>query len=208
MDFDPLFRLLEEYQGSRAFNQYRDVHPALDRPYGDAVRRHNLQEYLESFADARFALVGEAAGYCGCRFSGIPFTCETQLVGHARLAWTFGKELARSSTSRVPWQERSASIVWEILGARTDCVLWNAFPWHPFGAAGPLSNRPPGRDLQKGLGALSCFLALFPAAQPHAIGRVAERALEAIGVQAPYIRHPSHGGKRRFSTGVTGLGAS
>ena len=208
MDPDPLFRLLEKYSGPRAFNQYRDVHPELDHPLGDAFRRRNLRHYLEAFAGAQFVLVGEAAGYCGCRFSGIPFTCETQLLGQSRLAWTAGRELARSSASKEPWQERSATIVWEALGSRADCVLWNAFPWHPFGPAGPLSNRPPGRDLHDGLDALSCFLALFPAAQPQAIGRVAERALEAIGVRAPYIRHPSHGGKRRFVEGVTGLQGS
>jgi len=53
---------------------------------------------------------------------------------------------------------------------------------------------------------LGCFLALFPAARPYAVGRVAQRALEAIGVEATYIRHPSHGGKRDFLAGVAALG--
>jgi len=92
-----------------------------------------------------------------------------------------------------------------VLGERVDCVLWNAFPWHPFGEKGPLSNRPPGRDLRDGLEVLRCLLALFPSAQPYAVGRVAQRALEAIGEPAPYIRHPSHGGKRRFAEGVAAL---
>ena len=88
MNLDPLFQLLEEYSGPRAFNQYRGVHPELDQPLGDAVRRRNLRQYLEAFAGAQYLLIGEAAGYCGCRFSGIPFTCETQLLGASRLAWT------------------------------------------------------------------------------------------------------------------------
>lgn len=206
---DRLIESLTAYQTTRSFNQYQDAHPELDRPNGAAVRRHNLRCYLEAFADARFVLVGEAAGYAGCRFSGIPFTCEAQLVGPERLGWTLGlgldDDLARSSTAETPWVERSARIVWEALGERTDCVLWNAFPWHPFGEAGPLSNRPPGRNRYDGLEVLRCLLSLFPAAQPCAVGRVAQRALEAIGVQAPYIRHPSHGGKRKFMEGVAAL---
>lgn len=207
MKCDRLFALLTAYRSEGAFNQYRDVHPELDLPHGAAVRRHNLRCYLETFAGARFVLVGEAAGYAGCRFSGIPFTCEAQLVGPQRLDWTRGRaqDLARSSAAETPWVERSGRMVWRALGARADCVLWNAFPWHPFGQAGPLSNRPPGRDLRDGLEVLRSFLSLFPAARPHAVGRVAQRALAAIGVPAPYIRHPSHGGKRDFVTGVAGL---
>ena len=205
MTYDHLLDLLTAYRNDRAFNQYRDVRPDLDLPHGAEIRRRNLRSYLETFAGARFLLVGEAAGYAGCRFSGIPFTCEAQLVGPERLGWADGLDLARSSTAEALWVERSDRIVWEALEGRTDCVLWNAFPWHPFGERGPLSNRAPGRDLGDGLEVLGCFLSLFPSARPYAIGRVAERALKAIDVDAPYIRHPSHGGKRKFLAGVANL---
>lgn len=211
MNYDQLLQLLVAYpSSSQAFNQYRDVHPDLDLPQGAEIRRRNLHCYLESFdqgSGVHFVLVGEAAGYAGCRFSGIPFTGEVQLAGPERLGWTVGKELARSSNAEVAWAERSAKMVWETLGQRRDCLLWNAFPWHPFGASGPLSNRPPGRDLPAGLPVLECLLALYPAAQPYAIGRVAQRALADIGIDAPYIRHPSRGGKNRFVAGVAGLAA-
>ena len=204
---DRLFELLTAYHGNASFNQYRDVDPELDLPNGAATRCHNLRQYLEMFSDAHFVLVGEAAGYAGCRFSGIPFTCEAQLVGPEPLSWALGlgDGLARSSTRETLWVERSAKIVWEALGERTDCVLWNAFPWHPFGETGPLSNRAPGRNLRDGLEVLRCLLSLFSSARPYAVGRVAQRALESIGVQAPYIRHPSHGGKRRFMEGIASL---
>jgi hypothetical protein len=107
MNCDHLFELLTSYRGERAFNQYRDVHPELDLPDGVAVRLHNLHRYLEVFAGARFVLVGEAAGYAGCRFSGIPFTCEAQLIGPEQLSWTRGEDLARSSTAERLWVERS-----------------------------------------------------------------------------------------------------
>ncbi|HDQ74052.1 MAG TPA: hypothetical protein ENN19_18440 [Chloroflexi bacterium] len=207
MNVDRLFDLLTAYRGEGVFNQYVDVDPALDLPDGPAVRCRNLRCYLEAFADADYVLVGEAAGYAGCRFSGIPFTCEAQLVEEERLDWTapFEGRLARSSTRETPWVERSASIVWPAFDGRTDCVLWNAFPWHPFGERGPLSNRAPGKDLDDGLDTLRCLLSLFPSARPYAVGRVAQRALKRIGVQAPYIRHPSHGGQRKFKAGVDAL---
>jgi hypothetical protein len=205
-DLDRLYDLLVAYQGGeKIFNQYRAVHPELDRPDGAAVRGRNLRCYLQAFAGARFVLVGEAAGYAGCRFSGIPFTCETQLVGLDPLGWTRGWDLARSSRAESLWVERSATMVWEAFAGRRDCLLWNAFPWHPFGDRGPLSNRHPGRQLEEGLEVLRCLLDLFPAARPYAVGRVAEGALAAIGVEAPYIRHPSHGGKRKFAAGVAAL---
>jgi len=94
---------------------------------------------------------------------------------------------------------------WPLLSEQPDCVLWNAFPWHPFGERGPLSNRTPGRDLSDGLQVLRCLLTLLPSARPYAVGRVAERALATIGLQSPYIRHPSRGGKRKFIAGVAAL---
>ena len=213
MAVERLFELLTAYRNPRVFNQYRDVDPELDRADGAAVRCRNLRLYLTAFAHARFVLVGEAAGYAGCRFSGIPFTCEAQLVGPERLNWTTGSEteggdpLARSSAREALWVERSAQIVWPALQAREhlDCVLWNGLPWHPFGEGGALSNRAPGRDLDDGLEVLRVLLSLFPAARPYAVGRVAQRALARIGVEAPYIRHPSHGGKRAFMAGVAAL---
>ena len=206
MAYDTLLRALTDYPtGAGTFNQYADTDPGLDRPDGAAARRHNLESYLDAFADARYVLVGEAAGYAGCRFSGIPFTCEAQLSGPDALSWTQGRVLSRSGCSAVPWRERSAKMVWETLGERRDCLLWNAFPWHPFGPSGSLSNRPPGADVKDGLGALECLLALYPEARPVAVGRVAERALAALGHEAIYIRHPSRGGKRKFVEGIGNL---
>ena len=69
-----LFALLTNFQGEGTFNQYRDVTARFDLPNGAAIRRANLRCYLELFAGASYVLVGEAAGYAGCRFSGIPFT--------------------------------------------------------------------------------------------------------------------------------------
>ena len=204
---DRLFELLLDFSGPRVFNQYRDRDPALDRPDAPALRRANLGRYLEIFAGARYVLVGEAAGYAGCRFSGIPFTGEAQLVGSRPLSWAGGStggEWARTSLGDL-WRERSAQIVWPALNDRRDCVLWNAFPWHPF-KDGPLTNRrPKTSELRQASDTLRHFLSLFPRAQVLAVGRVSQDALARLGIQATYIRHPSHGGKRKFEAGVKAL---
>lgn len=205
MNPDRLFELLTSYRGSRTFNQYRETDPELDRAHAAAIRLQNLRCYLETFAGVGYILVGEAAGYAGCRFSGIPFTCEAQLAGPQQLRWAAGKQLARSSSAATPWVERSATMVWEAIGQRGDCLLWNAYPWHPIGNSGALSNRPPGRDVCDGLEVLSHLLSLFPSARPYAVGRVAQQALAAIGVEDTYIRHPSYGGKREFLRGIATL---
>jgi hypothetical protein len=201
---DHLLELLQAYRGAGAFNQYRQVDPALDRLDGATIRRRNLRRYLEAFADASYVLVGEAAGYAGCRFSGLPFTGEAQIVGPECLPWACGVDLRQSSLGE-PWRERSGQIVWQALDGRRDCVLWNAFPWHPYGPK-PLSNRKPTPDeLRASTEVLECVLALFPRAKVYAIGRVSEAELREIGIAASYIRHPSHGGKPEFVRGIASL---
>jgi hypothetical protein len=199
-----LLELLVAYEGDGAFNQYRDYDPQLGKPSAPEIRRRNLLRYLESFSGASYLLVGEAAGYAGCRFSGIPFTGEAQIVGPERLAWTLGLDLQQSSLGQA-WRERSGTIVWDALGGRRDCALWNAFAWHPHGED-PLSNRRPTQgELDSAAGILRCILTFFGTARVYAIGRVSEIQLHRLGVRAPYIRHPSHGGKSRFVASVQSL---
>ncbi|MGA1489037.1 MAG: uracil-DNA glycosylase [Planctomycetota bacterium] len=211
MSFESRLRTLTRVLGRPAppgvFHPYLDHDPALDLPDGAERRLGNLRAYLRAHGDARWVLVGEAAGYNGCRFSGIPFTGEDLLVGESPLPWTDGHRLRRSSVGEALKKERSAAIVWEGIRDRRDCVLWNTVPWHPHRPREPLSNRPPRRpEVEAGLAILPTFLALFPEATPVAIGRVAEAGLERIGVPSRYVRHPSMGGKNAFLAGVAALG--
>jgi hypothetical protein len=199
-----LFDLLLTYQGPGVFNQYRDRDPTLDRPHAAAIRRSNLRHYLNTFSDAAYVLVGEAAGYAGCRFSGIPFTGEAQLVGPEPLWWVADSNLTQSSFN-APWRERSAEIVWPALNGRRDCVLWNAFPWHPFNDNALSNRRPRISELRQASDILRCFLSLYPRSKVYAVGRVSQRALQALDIEATYIRHPSHGGKRAFTKGIMAL---
>ena len=97
------------------------------------------------------------------------------------------------------------NFVWTQLTTCGDCVLWNAFPWHPFRGK-PLSNRRPRtRELRHATDVLHCIVSLFPQAEFYAIGRVSQGVLKSLGIGAAYIRHPSHGGKRAFTAGVRAL---
>jgi len=121
-------------------------------------------------------LVGEAAGYRGARVSGIPFTSERQLTGSGPA-------------------EATATVVHRVLaqlGVEDDVLLWNVVPTHPGSES---SNRRPTRAE---IEAASPFLAeLMRGRVAIAVGRLAAAALDA-----PYVRHPSHGGTAAFEEGL------
>src|SRR2546423_1276883 len=143
---------------------------------GAEKRRTRLAAYFESRREAPLLLVGEAAGYRGARVSGIPFTSERQLTGEGPA-------------------EATATIVHRVLvelGLEVSVLLWNVVPTHPGTAT---SNRPPRRaEVAAGL---PFTLELARGRRVLAVGRCAEAALDA-----PYVRHPSHGGAAEFRAGL------
>jgi hypothetical protein len=203
--FTPVLRSL--YHGPRGnpravADPYRDEVPGLDGPGAARRRRRNLEVYLERVGRPRIVLVGEAIGYRGGRFSGIAFTSERQLAGdlRERLPWASAGAFAATSANPRLWLEPSGTIVWGALGGEPRGVLlWNAFPWHPHGARGPLSNRAPERGvLAANLHVLSALLSAVDGARVAAVGRTASAALALLGVEAPSLRHPAHGGAGLF----------
>jgi len=140
------------------------------------LRRERLRSYLAARERAPVVLVGEAAGYRGARVSGLAFTSERQLTGSGPA-------------------EASATIVQRTLaelGLADDVLLWNVVPTHPGTAS---SNRLPTRSE---IEAARPFLAAVTRGRTVvAVGRVAAAALDA-----PYVRHPSHGGAAAFAAGL------
>lgn len=190
------------------FNPWRD-HDERDRaPRRDMpkLRRENLAAYLEARASsARVLLLGEAPSHRGCRFSGIAFCSETELVNKAALVAQRTLELTSVNAPGKPQRERSAFVIWDEIeraGAARQVALWNAFPWHPHGLEGAATNRKPRpREVEDGREAMERLLACFShKLWIFAVGRVAEAALERWGGYecAGCMRHPAQGGEAKF----------
>lgn len=183
-------------------NPYCDEDPELDQPGAARQRRRNLEAYLERVGQPRLVLLGEALGFRGGRFSGIAFTSERQLAGpgERRLPWASDPPFRSTSRNPALWLEPSGSVVWDAIGGEAHgTLLWNSFPWHPPGAAGPLSNRTPEKSLfLANLHILERLLEEVDGARIVAVGRTAQAALAAAGIEAPAVRHPAHGGAVQF----------
>ena len=172
-----------------------------------AIRRKHLAGYFrERLGKARLAIIGEALGYRGGHFSGIPMTSERMLLATKPVILSGIKpcRTSKPSVCRDGFSEPTATIVWGALlkiGVLPDeFVLWNAFPWHSFDPhRGPLSNRMPNKSEQlSGRPVLKAFLELFPCEQIVALGKIAAAQLEQLGFNAHCVRHPASGGAKLF----------
>jgi hypothetical protein len=163
-----------------ALNIYREDECTAwgERPGGARSRTLALRRYLTSRWAAPIVLVGEAPGKDGARWSGVPFTSRRQLTGSGPC-------------------EPTATIVHRVLaelGCTERVLLWNVSVLFP-----PGNREPRKAEIE------ACAHALDLVCRGRtilAVGRHAERATDA-----PYIRHPSHGGAGRFAEGLrTALG--
>ena len=179
-----------------------------------AIRRKQLRAYLQQrLRTATLAVIGEAVGYRGGHFSGIPMTSERLLLERSKKVQVkpnaFFSDIKPRRTSNPKkcadgFSEPTATIVWGTflrLGLKPDqFVLWNAFPWHSFDSRrGILSNRMPNKSERAvGLPVLKTFLELFPCEQVVALGKIAAAQLEELNVNAHRVRHPASGGAKLF----------
>ena len=193
-------RALRTTTAGDVFNPWTHVDSSTDvAKDAAAVRLARLRAHLAT--DATCVLIGEAAGYQGCKVSGIPFTSERLVLAGAipRVAPPPGRLSLRGR----PWSEPSATTVWKTLhelGIADRTVLWNAYPWHPHKPGTLHSNRTPtSTERRLGLRVLAAMLRLFPKARVFAVGRNAEGSLAELGVNHTALRHPSMGGARAFA---------
>jgi hypothetical protein len=205
------FEALRAFRSRHVFNPWAERDPldaaesADSAALGPDGRLSRLKAHFA--ATPALVLLGEASGYQGCHFSGMPFTNEKLLL-EGRIPRV---RVADRLTTRVrPWCEPSATVVWgtlHALGLAERTVLWNAFAWHPFKPGDPYSNRAPTRaELEAGRDVLDGVLNAFGRAKVVAVGKVAERTLRALG-REPYatVRHPSMGGANEFRAGLAAL---
>jgi uracil-DNA glycosylase len=207
--------LLKESPSGAVFNPWWQVDKENDvAPRAPRIRREQLRAYLcDRLGKARLAVIGEALGYRGGHFTGIPMTSERILLRRMKMdeieSQHFFSEITPKRTSKseicqLGFSEPTATLVWTTflrLGLSPDeFVLWNAFPWHSFNPRhGMLSNRTPTKNEQSaGEPVLKAFLDLFPCDEIVALGRIAASQLMALEAQAHYVRHPASGGAKAF----------
>jgi hypothetical protein len=211
---EDFLKLLKGSPSGAVFNPWWEVDKQNDiGRNAPAIRRKQLRAYLRKrLGKSKLAIIGEALGYRGGHFSGIPMTSERILLGGVKLAGMPQRFFSRIIPQRTSkpnicphgFSEPTATIVWSSLlrlGLATDqFVLWNAFPWHSFNPhAGMLSNRTPNK-IEQGAGSpvLKEFLALFPRIQVVALGYIAALQFKQLEVAAPCLRHPASGGAKLF----------
>ena len=153
----------------------------------------------------RFLIAGEAAGYAGCRHSGIAFTSERLILEGAipRLA----REHERLTHRELPFSEPSATIVWKtlkFLGIAQETILRNALQLHPHREGQVRTNRTPTKtELAFGAPAMRLLVDAFPGVKVVAVGRKAEALLRNVGIETvSAVRHPANGGAAAFRKGL------
>jgi uracil-DNA glycosylase len=212
---EQFIRMLKRSPSGSVFNPWWQIDERNDiDTNAPAIRRQQLRAYFsERLGKARLAVVGEALGYRGGHFSGIPMTSERMLLGRKQDAGIMPAQIfssitsrrtSKSQKSRDGFSEPTATILWSALLklglSAKQFVLWNAFPWHSFDPRrGTLSNRTPTRkERASGLSVLKAFLDLFPCNEIVALGNIAASQLEELNVNVHRVRHPASGGARLF----------
>jgi hypothetical protein len=212
-------RLLKQSPPGAVFNPWWQVDKENDiGRNAPVIRRKHLRAYLHKrLGNVKFAVIGEALGYRGGHFTGIPMTSERILLGKKETAgikpeYVFSSFNAKRTSKREQcpdgFSEPTATIVWSTLlglGLKPEqFVLWNAFPWHSFDPRrGMLSNRmPTKKERSAGLSVLEAFLDLFPCEEIIALGNVAASQLKELNVESHRVRHPASGGARLFRQGI------
>lgn len=209
---------LEESPDTAIFNPWYDCDRDHDRnSRAPRIRREQLSYYLENrLHRATHVLIGEAIGYQGGHFSGIPMTSERILLGYKRSEGVEPKQVLNGVTPRRTsdpavksrgFTENTATIVWKALRKNGidpyAIVLWNTCPWHPYDPEnGLLSNRTPtSEEFEFGRPLLIMFLDLFPSCKVIALGNHAQHNLAEIGCNCAHLRHPAFGGAPAFRRG-------
>jgi uracil-DNA glycosylase len=196
------FSQLSEFRSPNVFNPWGEDDEQDAYASGGAMRLERLMQHFD--CQPRFLLIGEAPGYQGCHFSGVPFTNEKLLL-EGRVPRV--KANLRITRRPLPWSEPSATVMWKVLHdlkIANATVMWNAFAWHPFKPGAPLSNRTPTtNELSTGLSILKAVVANFPTASVIAVGNIARDTLKYLGVDITCaVRHPSMGGANKFREGM------
>jgi uracil-DNA glycosylase len=190
------------------FNQYKDRNPYVDLINAADIRRQNLYNYFKSFSKKPVVvLIGEAPGPWGCRFSGIPFTGERQLL--LKELPFYGKQSSKNKAEirvrkSTPYVSNSARIFWSVMKKyHPQFFVWNCVPIQPYKKNNILSVRTPTtKEVMNYSNLLSEILSILNPKHIVAVGKKAEFSLSQLGISCTYVRHPSQGGATKFKKGI------
>jgi uracil-DNA glycosylase len=191
------------------FNPYRDQCQEHDHSHSPSIRSSNLERYLNAALSGKIdsLWLGRDCGYRGGRRTGIALTDEMQLGALER---HFEFDGINKATVGIAVKERTATEVWKIIReVNAKVFLWNVFPFHPFEADNPMSNRRhTAREFNECKDLLSGLIEWLKPKKILALGADAHRAVMRLGFRASLVRHPSYGGHIEFAATVRQLYAS
>ena len=190
-----------------AFNPYADLCPVYDLPDAPALRRGALTATINQAQrqGVHSLWIGLAPGHRGARRTGLAFTDDITLPRHSA---RWGIELERPTKGKAI-SESTAKTVWEELSRIEETVfLWNIFPLHPHEPDNPFSNRdlcPHERSTGRAL--LAELISALNPMRLVAVGNEADNAVRKVapGREVVKVRHPSYGGKTKFSEAIRRL---
>tara|TARA_B100001964_G_C14058569_1_gene520321 strand:- start:224 stop:826 length:603 start_codon:yes stop_codon:yes gene_type:complete len=189
---DELLKKLKEYKpNDLVFNQYSNLDSTGN------IRLNNLKLYIQSI-NPEMILIGEAPGYHGCRWSGIPFTSEYIMLKSE--IHIFKENKFKQSSQGKLKKERSATIVWDTIKNFSPLpFLWNIYPFYPHESGNQKDmRRPTTKEVEDGINFLKMIINIYPKAILVGVGEVAQKKLESLGIKYEEVRHPSFGGKKLF----------
>ena len=234
MNAELFVNYLSQITFNSVFNPYRDLCDEHDHSESPAIRRLNLQRYLDAAVNCGVESVwlGRDCGYRGGRRTGIALTDEINLEAldymfgiSGLVKATIGEPVKERTATEVwedhmlgisglvkatigePVKERTATEVWKIIReVDAKVFLWNIFPFHPFEDGNPMSNRRhSAREFNECKELLCCLLEWLQPKMIVAIGADAHKALSRLKFKASPVRHPSYGGHLEFANGIRQL---
>ena len=198
---------LTDLNFKHTFNPYSDRCTAYDLDDAPRSRSQTLQAMLEAATEREIdsLWIGRDLGYRGGRRTGLAFTDDVHVRAHAE-RWELSVE--RPTTGKIV-AEQTAAVVWQVLSqVKVSVFLWNVFPLHPYEPGNPFSNRlHNARERRAGEEFLSELILLLKPCRLVAIGNDAAQSARRLCSLPKVIkvRHPSHGGRRRFSVQMSEL---